>query len=165
MGGEVGHHVPGIDLGIAADVPLDFGMGVAAAQARQGVSKPLVGTEHGTGDHGVIAHEVRVITSYSIHYTKLYDDRQFIAPRFPAPAPAVQPAQEEGPAETASPGAAIPAMQAATAPDGALEEPEPVIDVVEVLHPLENGKVRIELTSLGGGIKSATLLGYPELVV
>ncbi len=93
----------------------------------------------------------------------LHIDRQFIAPRFPAPAPAVQPAQEEGPAETASPGAAIPAMQAATAPDGALEEPEPVIDVVEVLHPLENGKVRIELTSLGGGIKSATLLGYPEL--
>jgi YidC/Oxa1 family membrane protein insertase len=91
-------------------------------------------------------------------------DQKFIAPKFPAKVPVEQPTQEvpvvgnigeavltEAPVEKA-----VEAVKA--------DLPEiPVPKAEEVVAVLENEKIQLELTSLGGGIKSATLLEYPEL--
>lgn len=93
----------------------------------------------------------------------MYVDRTFIAEKFPAPAPVPvdQPASEVPVAGNVS--------------DAALSEAKPVAEVAvpvvidtevpadEMVKVLENENLRIELTSLGGGIKSATLFKYPEL--
>jgi len=87
----------------------------------------------------------------------MFIDRTFIAPKFPAKtAPPVEQPAEEAPLPEAQEGKAAETVKA--------EIPvvtEPKAEEVVVL--LENEKVKLELTSLGGGIKSATLLDYPEL--
>ncbi len=96
-------------------------------------------------------------------------DRTFIAPKFPAkaPAPVEQPAGEAPAATIAE--ASDPAEEAPYVAPAAEEATEPPAE--EVVATLENEKVKLELTSLGGGIKSATLIAenekgeplYPEL--
>ncbi len=87
-------------------------------------------------------------------------DQKFIAPRFPSKtaAPTEQPA-DQAPATggEAFLSESIPALMAT--------EAAPVIaqpKAEEVLAKLENEKIQLELTSLGGGIKSATLMNYPK---
>ena len=99
----------------------------------------------------------------------MYVDRTFIAPKYPAPTPAAaeQPAESPATAKTA------PALQKT-----ALGEPaEQIIrevaqpPVEETLAVIENDMIQLQLTSIGGGIKTATLIAtdkkgrirYPEL--
>jgi YidC/Oxa1 family membrane protein insertase len=90
-------------------------------------------------------------------------DRTFIAPKFPA-----KPRITESQATNATAFAESPATAAdstaraesATAP-ATVEIAEPSEE--EVVEILDNGKVKLELSSLGGGIKSATLHQYPAL--
>jgi len=96
----------------------------------------------------------------------MFIDKTFIAPKFPAktPAPIEQPAKEvprTGNTETAALTEAPveKAIEAAKAEIPKIAEPK----AEEVVAVLENEKLRLELTSLGGGIKSATLMDYPEL--
>jgi YidC/Oxa1 family membrane protein insertase len=89
-------------------------------------------------------------------------DQKFIAPKFPAPAPV--PAEQ--PADSAPVAGNIESASLSEAVQNITEEakttlPE-AVPAEEKLAVLENDKVRLELTSLGGGIKSATLLDYPE---
>ncbi len=90
-------------------------------------------------------------------------DQKFIAPKFPtkAPAPVEQPAQE-----VPAPGSTEAPAQLEAAAQPAAPEAKPVAaakpKAEEVVAVLENEKVRLELSSLGGRIKSATLLKYPE---
>jgi YidC/Oxa1 family membrane protein insertase len=90
----------------------------------------------------------------------IFIDRTFIAPKFPAPAPAPAPAQtemqEEAAGEPTQPvlAAAKEQVEQAPAPE------EPVAE--EKTVSLANDRINLELTSIGGGIKSATLLNYPE---
>ncbi|MDF7825024.1 membrane protein insertase YidC [Pontiellaceae bacterium B12227] len=91
-------------------------------------------------------------------------DRTFIAPKFPAaaPVPAEQPAEpipEAGNIEDAALTAAKPAAEQPAAAPAVIDTEVPADEIVKVL---ENENLRIELTSLGGGIKSATLFQYPE---
>ena len=95
-------------------------------------------------------------------------DRTFIAPKFPAKTPpaATQPQAEAEAtpvaetAETATP----PAEAKLTAPKKAPATPKPEKPKArEEVVVLENGKVRLEISSIGGRVKSATLLNYPEL--
>lgn len=95
-------------------------------------------------------------------------DRYFIAPKFADQSPA----PIEQPAEPASTESTIPAVMTETP-----TQPETVIPTEievpaeETVTELNNGKLHLELTSLGGGIKSATLIDqdeggqflYPEL--
>jgi len=100
----------------------------------------------------------------------MFIDRTFIAPKFPAktPVPVEQPAGEV-PATKGIEEASL--TEVATEPGVAAT---PVVEkpkAKEVVVLLENEKVKLELTSLGGGIKSATLIAkdkngktlYPEL--
>ncbi|MEN8254975.1 MAG: membrane protein insertase YidC [Verrucomicrobiota bacterium] len=93
-------------------------------------------------------------------------DRTFIAPKFPAktPAPAEQPA-EEVPATEGTGEASLTEVSAEKAAETVKAETPAVMEPVaeEIVMLLENEKVQLELTSLGGGIKSATLMDYPEL--
>ncbi len=95
----------------------------------------------------------------------MFVDRTFIAPKFPAaqPVPAEQPAAEDAvtgaPAELTSGQQEAPAPAAAPAP----AEIDTTVPVDEVTEVLENEQLKIELTSIGGGVKSATLFDYPEL--
>lgn len=93
-------------------------------------------------------------------------DRTFIAPKFPAKMPATidQPAAgiptTSGTGETAATEATAGNSVASIHSDiPAVAEPK----AEEVVTVLENDMIKLELTSLGGGIKSATLLEYPEL--
>jgi len=99
----------------------------------------------------------------------MFVDKTFIAPKFPAktPAPMVQPAEEVprvGNIEKAA--LSAPAEKAVEAAPVEIAEPQ----AEEVVAFLENEKIRLELTSIGGGIKSATLIAknkkgtplYPE---
>ncbi len=99
----------------------------------------------------------------------MFIDKTFIAPKFPAkaPAPVVQPAEEVprvGNIEEAT--LSAPAEKAIEAAPVEIAEPQ----AEEVVAFLENEKIRLELTSIGGGIKSATLIAknkkgiplYPE---
>ncbi|MDF7805835.1 membrane protein insertase YidC [Pontiellaceae bacterium B12219] len=92
----------------------------------------------------------------------IFVDRTFIAKKFPAPAPvaAEQPAEVPiaGNIEEASLTDASKKQTEAAAP-AVINTEVPADEVVKVL---ENDKLKIELTSLGGGIKSATLFDYPE---
>ena len=90
-------------------------------------------------------------------------DKAVLAPKFPVKHPAPPTAEEqqlENVPETAAP--------AEPAPSEAVPVPEKTVLPVakpaeeEVVQTLENDKLRIDLTSWGGGIKSATLLNYPE---
>ncbi len=94
--------------------------------------------------------------------TWMFIDRTFIAPKYPAktPAPIEQTTQNTLATEGAE-NTALTETKTAAIPVVAPEVPE--IPADEVLSTLRNEKVQIELTSLGGGIKSATLFGYPEL--
>jgi YidC/Oxa1 family membrane protein insertase len=90
-------------------------------------------------------------------------DKTFIAPKFPAktPAPVEQPA-EAAPAEATAPAApTAPGNIAAAVKTERPKAEKPAAE--EIVTVLENDKVQLELTSYGGGIKSATLLEYPEL--
>ncbi len=94
----------------------------------------------------------------------MFIDRTFIAPKYPAktPAPVEQPAAT--------------APVAGNIENAAMTEAKPVEDIAKTIEPvttevpaeevlasIKNDKIKIELTSLGGGIKSATLFDYPEL--
>jgi len=89
-------------------------------------------------------------------------DQKFIAPKFPSPAPL--PAKQ-----AAEPAPAVGNIESATLSDAAKSSGAPT-ELPGATYPaaeekislLENEKVKLELTSLGGGIKSATLLDYPE---
>ncbi len=91
----------------------------------------------------------------------MYVDRTFIAPKYPAKTPA--PITEQTSAEPLAAGniGAATLTEQSAAPVAAVEAVVPPAE--EVLATLENSKVRLELTSLGGGIKSATLKEFPEL--
>lgn len=96
--------------------------------------------------------------------TWMFIDRTFIAPKFPAqPAPTEQSAEE-----TPTAGAAL-----ETALSDARVEAEAKLEtaVVETAEPpaeeklaiLGNNRVKLELTSIGGGVKTATLQDFPKL--
>ncbi len=91
----------------------------------------------------------------------LFIDRTLLAPKFATePAPAQTNAVEQAAEPDSTDQAAVIAAQE--------EQPIAVPEVVEpaeeeVVAVLTNDKVQVELTSLGGGIKSATMLDYPEL--
>jgi YidC/Oxa1 family membrane protein insertase len=89
-------------------------------------------------------------------------DQKFIAPKYREknPPPVEQPVEEVPMAGTA---AAIEARQEAGTKAEAIvaEVAKPATE--EIVQILENDKVKLELTSWGGGIKSATLQDYPEL--
>jgi YidC/Oxa1 family membrane protein insertase len=90
-------------------------------------------------------------------------DRTLLAPKFPAPAPVEQTTEEApvaGTPEEATLSGATAEPTAAKVAETVAEAVEPPAE--EMVATLENEKVRLELTSLGGGIKSATLLEYPE---
>jgi YidC/Oxa1 family membrane protein insertase len=92
----------------------------------------------------------------------MFVDRTFIAKKFPAATPVAV----EQPAEVPIPGTIEDAaLNAASKTEEVVAAPV-VIDTEvpadEVIKVLENDKLKIELTSLGGGIKSATLFEYPE---
>jgi len=88
--------------------------------------------------------------------TWMFIDKTFIAPKYPAktPAPVEQPA-EVPVAESTQESAAV-AQETVAAPE-AIEAP-----AEEVLATLANDKIVLELTSFGGGIKSATLIAKDE---
>ena len=95
----------------------------------------------------------------------MFIDRTFIAPKFPAktPAPVEQPAADTPAAEGIGEASLTEASAGQVAETVRAETPavtEPMAKEIVVL--LENEKVKLELTSLGGGIKSATLMDYPE---
>ncbi|MCF7817169.1 MAG: membrane protein insertase YidC [Kiritimatiellales bacterium] len=93
-------------------------------------------------------------------------DRTFIAPKFPAKTPAAIEQPAESAPTTGHMGET--ALTEATA-ENATEAVQSEIPAVaepkaeEVVTVLENDNIKLELTSLGGGIKSATLLAYPEV--
>ena len=99
----------------------------------------------------------------------IYVDRTFLAPKYPAPAPvaAEQPAGSPATTETAP----TPRETALLEPAEELvrEVAKPPVD--EILAVIGNEKIQLQLTSIGGGIKSATLIAtdqkgrirYPEL--
>jgi len=93
-------------------------------------------------------------------------DQKLIAPKFPAkvPAPTEQPA-EKTPVAGNIEAAALTETAAKKADDPVQAEVPQTAEskAEEIVTVLENEKIRLELTSLGGGIKSATLMGYPEL--
>lgn len=90
-------------------------------------------------------------------------DRTFIAPKFPAKTPVpVQHAEDGAPATRIAPDTSVAQETGPTH----IEQATPATTEApaeEVVMLLENEKIKLELTSLGGGIKSATLLDYPEL--
>jgi len=88
-------------------------------------------------------------------------DQKFIAPKFPAKtaAPVEQPAEQAPATESLSEAVAAPVASVAAQEAPTVEKPK----AEEVLAKLENEKIKLELTSLGGGIKSATLINYPIL--
>ena len=96
-------------------------------------------------------------------------DKTFIAPKYPAKTPAPIEQLAEVPVEAeAQPTAAL----APTVAQETVEAPEATeAPAEEVLATLENEKIILELTSLGGGIRSATLIAkdgkgrilFPEL--
>ena len=100
----------------------------------------------------------------------MFIDKTFIAPKFPAktPAPVEQPA-EQVPVAGNIESAALAETPAQKAEEAVPEMVAPKAE--EVVAVLENEKLRLELTSLGGGIKSAMLIAknkkgiplYPEL--
>lgn len=94
-------------------------------------------------------------------------DQKFIAPKFPAktPAPIEQPA-DPIPAGGSIGGEASLSEATSEKPIPAATQEAPIVTEIkaeEVLAKLENEKIKLELTSLGGGIKSATLMDYPKL--
>ncbi|MEE9369234.1 MAG: membrane protein insertase YidC [Pontiella sp.] len=99
----------------------------------------------------------------------MYIDRIFIAPKYPAAEPApIEQSAEQSPAAGNIENAGLSAAKATTK-EGVIPLSTDV-PVEEVLATIQNEKVRIELTSLGGGIKSATFIDedpngkilYPE---
>ncbi len=88
-------------------------------------------------------------------------DRTFLAPKFATEAP---PAEQSAPVEAG----AIDEADLSATPDEAQTLAEEVVKKVaepaeeEQVGMLCNDKVELEITSLGGGIKSATLLDFPE---
>ena len=93
----------------------------------------------------------------------LFIDRTFIAPKYPAKvkAPLEQPAGE-APAEAPGATEAAPPKQPVEAVKAGIPEVA-TPPAEETLATLENEKIRLEFTSLGGGIKTATMLDYPIL--
>jgi YidC/Oxa1 family membrane protein insertase len=97
----------------------------------------------------------------------IFIDRTFIAPKFAdnTPPAVEQPAETNATAVADTPSEIVPATDTPAAAPVKLEVPEE-----EQLAELNNGKLHIELTSLGGGIKSVTLIDkaadgqylYPE---
>ncbi|QBG46148.1 membrane protein insertase YidC [Verrucomicrobia bacterium S94] len=89
-------------------------------------------------------------------------DRTFIAPKFPAP----QPVPAEQPAETPSTGKAA-ALSAAAPSEQSQKVEAAEIDTTvplnETIETLENEQLKLKLSSIGGGIKQATLVNYPEV--
>ncbi len=86
----------------------------------------------------------------------MFIDRTFIAPQYPAETEQVQSAPNAEP--TTEPVAVQVATEAVPA-----VATIPEVPAEETLAALKNEKVELELTSVGGGIKSATMLDYPEL--
>ena len=94
----------------------------------------------------------------------MFIDQKLIAPKFPAASPVPAQQTEQPPVTGTIDNATLSDAVASTV--AAVEQRIPeavVVPAEEQVIPLENDKVRLELTSLGGGIKSATLLEYPEL--
>ncbi|HEY5621500.1 MAG TPA: membrane protein insertase YidC, partial [Pontiella sp.] len=88
-----------------------------------------------------------------------YIDRTYIAPKYPAQIPAVQSADEQVPTKPPALTNERLDSQDATLAAGQEVAEVPTEEITAVLH---NGKVQLEVTSLGGGIKAATLLEFPE---
>jgi YidC/Oxa1 family membrane protein insertase len=96
----------------------------------------------------------------------IFIDKTLIAPKFPdkAPAPTEQtatltPAETTGSKNSAAPTVAEKAAEVLAAEIPVVEQPQ----AEETIAILENDKIKLEFTSLGGGIKSATMLEYPKL--
>jgi YidC/Oxa1 family membrane protein insertase len=96
----------------------------------------------------------------------MFIDKTFIAPRFPAKTP---PAAQQSAEKTAQAGAVTDAglTEAAAVPPATKPEspvPESTVPPAEAIElMLANDHVELTLTSLGGGVKTATLLDFPEL--
>lgn len=102
---------------------------------------------------------IPVIIIVALMMLWMFIDRTFIAPKLPAP----RPVAKEQPAEPVSTGA--PAELTASEPEkpAAPAEINTTVPADEIIQTLENDKLKLELTSIGGGIKSATLFEYPAL--
>ncbi|VGO21189.1 membrane protein insertase YidC [Pontiella sulfatireligans] len=94
----------------------------------------------------------------------MFIDRTFIAPKYPAKTPApVEQAATEAPLAGNTEGVALPETAAEAATKVAQAIPEAVVvPDEEVTGELSNDIVKLTVTSLGGGIKTATLLEYPK---
>ncbi|VGO16183.1 Membrane protein insertase YidC [Pontiella desulfatans] len=90
----------------------------------------------------------------------MFIDRTFIAPKYPAKTPVPAEQVVEATPVTTNAAASADVVRPEAAPVVA-EVEEPATE--EIIETLENGKVTLELSSWGGGIKSATLQDYPEL--
>jgi len=99
----------------------------------------------------------------------IYVDRTFIAPKYPAPAPAAVEQSAEVPALDESAPNLPESTLAAQAEETVREVAKPPVE--ETLAVIANEKIELQLTSIGGGIKSATLIAtgkngkirFPEL--
>ena len=93
-------------------------------------------------------------------------DRKYVAPKFPAKTPVVAEASQE-PVETTKEAEKKDPAQIAALPEK--EDPKEAEETTASEQPveekvllLENEVLRLEITSRGGGLKTATLLKYPE---
>ena len=94
----------------------------------------------------------------------MFVDRAFLAEKLPSPKPVPkeQRAEEQVPTGSASALSATGTAQT-TAPAQTPAEIDTTVPVDEVTETLENERLNIEFTSIGGGVKSVTLSSYPEL--
>lgn len=92
-------------------------------------------------------------------------DRKYVAPKFPAKTPVVAESTQE-PEQTSVDAGKKEAAQIAALPEKETLKEEvataPEQSIEEKVLVLENEVLRLEVTSRGGGLKTATLLKYPE---
>lgn len=99
----------------------------------------------------------------------MYVDRTFIAPKYPAQTPVAAEQTAEAPATSATAPTPRETALVEQAEDIVREVAKPPAD--EILAVIENEMIQLQLTSIGGGIKTATLIAtdqkgrvrYPEL--
>ena len=99
----------------------------------------------------------------------MYVDRTFIAPKYPAPTPVAAEQPSESPATPATAPASLETALVEQGEEIVREVAKPPVE--ETLAVIENEMIQLQLTSIGGGIKTATLIArdrknrirYPEL--